>query len=207
MTETTPLLPVSKTMAVADIKPYWRNPRRIPEEAVAAVAKSIADYGYQQPIIVDADDVVIVGHTRLQALKRLGITEVPVYVSMLPPDKAKEYRLIDNRTSEMSSWDHTALVMELREWEQSLLTAYFPEIDLEIDQINGALGSVTQSEVDDATKKVLAVHNPGPMMTTQIVCPACFHTFEVRTDSLPGLSRLDLDELVARAETGDGEVE
>jgi site-specific DNA-methyltransferase (adenine-specific) len=205
MTEpTTAALPVTTTLPIEEIKPYWRNPRRIPPEAVAAVAKSIEDYGYQQPIVVDLENVVIVGHTRLAALKSLGFTHVPVYVSDLPEDKAREYRLVDNRTSEMSSWDHTALVMELREWEQGLLSAYFPDIDLEIDQINSAM-DVTQKDVDDATAKMLEVHGTGKVMTTQVVCPACFHTFEVRTDSLPGLSHQDMAELEALSEHGASE--
>src|SRR5690348_363088 len=102
-------LPKTRTLKVADIKPYFRNPRRITEEAVNAVAESIQRYGYVQPITVDSDNVIIVGHTRHRALQKLGVKQVQVYVSDLSEEKAKEYRLIDNRTSEMTTWDHEAL--------------------------------------------------------------------------------------------------
>jgi len=184
---------------VSDIKPYWRNPRRIPAEAVEAVATSIKEYGYQQPIVVDKDMVVIVGHTRLQALKKLGVTEVPVYVSDLPEAKAKEYRLIDNRTGEMTTWDHSALVLELREFETTLLESFFPDIDLEIGQVNDAV-TVTNSDVAKAEEAIKQVKEAETIMTTEVVCPSCFHSFKVRTDSLPGLTRSDLNEMKAGGE-------
>lgn len=188
-------LPDVTMMAVADIRPYWRNPRRIPDEAVAAVAESIQRYGYQQPIVVDPDGVIIVGHTRHAALKKLGVEKVPVYVAHLSEEKAKEYRLVDNRTGEMSGWDHGALVSELREWEASLLETFFPDVDLEVDAINAAVSDVTADDVDRAAEQVVKVKDPGKVLTTEVVCPACFHTFTVRTDSLPGLSRVDLEAL------------
>lgn len=187
-------LPVTKSMRVSDIKPYFRNPRRIPQQAVDALATSIERYGYQQPIVVDEEGVVIVGHTRLQALKKLGIEEVPVYVSDLPEAKAKEYRLVDNRTGEMTSWDHMALVLELREFETQLLEQYFPDVDLEIGQINGAL-STTKGDMEKAEKSIQRVKEADAMLTTEVVCPSCFHSFKVKTASLPGLTRRDLQEM------------
>lgn len=185
-------LPETTTVPVADIKPYWRNPRRIPAEAVEAVAKSIEAYGYQQPIVVDKDMVVIVGHTRLQALKKLGVTEIPIYISDLSEAKAKEYRLIDNRTGEMTSWDHSALVLELREFEVDLLESFFPDIDLEVGQIKDAM-DVTNDDVAKAEQSIRKVKEAESILTTEVVCPSCFHSFPVRTDSLPGLSRNDLN--------------
>ena len=182
------------TLSLDDIKPYWRNPRRITEEAIASVAESIKRYGYQQPIVVDKDHVIVVGHTRHQALQRLGYTEVPVYVTQMNEKQVKEYRLIDNRTGEMTSWDYGALVLELREFEVDLLGQFFPDVDLEIGQVTGA---VTQQNVDDAIANVAKVTeaNPATVHTTTVVCPSCFHEFEVRTKSLPGLSSADIDEL------------
>lgn len=181
-------------LPIEDIKPYWRNPRRIPEEAVAAVQASIERYGYQQPIVVDDENVVIVGHTRLQALKRLGWAKVPVLRANLSQEKAKEYRLVDNKTSELTSWDFDALVMELREFDATLLESFFPDVDLEVGTINQA---VTEQNIRDASAKVktVAAANPSNVHTTKVECPACFHTFEVRTRSLPGLTTQDLDKL------------
>lgn len=195
-------LPPTEVVPIDKIKPYFQNPRRIPQQAVDAVADSIKRYGYVQPITVDKDYVIIVGHTRHQAMLQLGVTEVAVYVSSLPEQKAREYRLVDNRTSEMTSWDHDLLVMEIREWETSLLEQFFPDVDLEVGMLEDAM---TQEKIDAAATKVTSVTgaNPSNVHTTQVVCPACFHTFDVRTRSLPGLTSDDLDELAH----GDGAAE
>ena len=95
------------------VTPYAGNPRRIPAAAVSAVAESIRRYGFRQPIVVDAEGVVIVGHTRLQAATQLGLTTVPVHVADLTPEQAAAYRLGDNRTGELAAWDDQALAAEL----------------------------------------------------------------------------------------------
>lgn len=100
---------------LSHIQPYWRNPRRIPESSIEAVIDSIQKYGYQQPIVVDEKNVIIVGHTRYAALQRLGVERVPVIESHLPPKLAKEYRIMDNRAGEDSAWDFPTLLLELRE--------------------------------------------------------------------------------------------
>lgn len=189
-------LPETRTLALSEIKPYFKNPRRIPEEAIEAVRQSIQDYGYVQPIVVDQENVIVVGHTRYKALQRLGVTEIQVYVTDLPEDKVREYRLADNRTGEMTTWDHGALVLELREFEQGLVERYFPDFDLEIAQVASAT-DVTKSDIDQATKKVLEVREPPPLATVVVVCPSCFHEFKVRADSLPGLSKGDVQEMKA----------
>jgi hypothetical protein len=196
-------VPEMQLMAVESIKPYWRNPRRITQDAVDKVAESIRQYGYVQPIVVDRDHVVIVGHTRLRAVVQLGWTEVGVYVTDLDEAKAKEYRLVDNRTSELSGWDHELLVNELREFPGELLDGFFPNVDLEIGQLEGR-PEVTEQQLRNASDKVTRVKEADATAThtTGIVCPGCFHTFQVRTRSLPGLTQEDLDGLASGAAEG-----
>lgn len=80
------------------IQPYENNPRRN-ELAVEPVAESIAEFGWQQPIVVDADGVIIAGHTRWKAARRLGLETAPVIVaSELSPEQVKAYRLADNKS-------------------------------------------------------------------------------------------------------------
>lgn len=105
---------IIQTAPIDKIKPYANNPRHN-ETAVDAVAASLEQFGWQQPIVVDKKGVVIVGHTRLLAAKKLGMTEVPIKVADLPPDKAKAYRLADNRVGEIATWDEGKLGQELRE--------------------------------------------------------------------------------------------
>lgn len=95
------------------VVPYKRNPRRN-EDAVAKVALSIKEFGFKQPIVVDKDSVIIVGHTRLLAALRLGMKEVPVLVAAdLTPAQVKAYRLADNRVHEEAEWDEELLALEL----------------------------------------------------------------------------------------------
>lgn len=93
--------------------PYEKNPRK--NQAVDKVAQSIKDFGFQQPIVVDKNMVVIVGHTRLMGAKQLGHTHVPVVQADLDEAKAKAYRIADNRVNEDSGWDNDLLQAELNE--------------------------------------------------------------------------------------------
>lgn len=95
---------------------YARNPRKIPQKAVDKVAASIQEFGFRQPIVVDKDGVIVVGHTRLQAAQKLGMAKVPVHVAAeLTPAQAKAYRLADNRDGQESTWDDDLLGLELGE--------------------------------------------------------------------------------------------
>src|ERR1017187_4265617 len=94
---------------IETIRPYANNPRTN-DAAVDAVAASIKEFGFRQPIVVDEDGVIIVGHTRYKAALKLGLTEVPVHVAVgLSPAQAKAYRLADNQTASLSSWDDDKL--------------------------------------------------------------------------------------------------
>lgn len=100
-------------MKIGDVTPYENNPRNN-DAAVNAVAESIRQFGFRQPIVVDANHVIIVGHTRLKAAQKLGLKEVPVLVADdLGEEQAKAYRLADNKTNELSSWNNDLLQQEL----------------------------------------------------------------------------------------------
>ena len=98
---------------VKDIIPYQNNPRNN-GEAIDKVAASIKEFGFQQPIVVDRNNVVIVGHTRLAAAKQLKLISVPVVVAdQLDAEQVKAYRLADNKVAEFSEWDDDKLIEEL----------------------------------------------------------------------------------------------
>ena len=93
--------------------PYARNPRKN-DNAITKVASSIKEFGFKQPIVVDKDMVVIAGHTRLDAAKKLSLKEVPVLIANdLTPAQIKAYRIADNKVSEYSEWDYELLKLEL----------------------------------------------------------------------------------------------
>src|SRR6185369_6759306 len=95
--------------SIESIRPYENNPR-INDAAVDAVAASIREYSFRQPIVVDEAGVIIVGHTRFKAAVKLGYTEVPVHVAVgLSPAQARAYRIADNQTATLSAWDEGKL--------------------------------------------------------------------------------------------------
>lgn len=103
-----------QVVPVSSIKPYRGNPRNIPAKAVQQCAESIKTFGWQQPIVVDSDMVIIAGHTRLQAAKHLKLAKVPVVVAEgLTPDKVRAFRIADNRTHDYATWDFPQLIIEL----------------------------------------------------------------------------------------------
>ena len=92
------------------IKPYPNNPR-INKEAVAAVAASIREFGFRQPLVVDEQGTIIVGHTRYYAACQLGLKTVPVHVAVgMTAVQAKAYRIADNQTATLSDWDYEVAV-------------------------------------------------------------------------------------------------
>jgi len=96
--------------------PYPKNARVIPESAVDLVAKSLREFGWRQPIVVDEQGVIVVGHTRLKAAVKLGLKSVPVHVMRgVPQDKVDAYRLMDNRANQETMWDNDVLAEELSE--------------------------------------------------------------------------------------------
>jgi DNA modification methylase len=97
------------------VRPYDKNPR-LNDDAVDAVARSIQEFGFRQPIVVDDEGVIIIGHTRLKGAKTLGLTEVPVHVARgLSPEKIKALRIADNKTAEIAEWNLELLPIELAE--------------------------------------------------------------------------------------------
>ncbi len=103
---------------LAEIKPYEKNPRDN-DGAVEAVARSIREFGFRQPIVVDAGGVIVVGHTRWKAAQKLGLEKVPVHEALeLTPEQAKAYRIADNATADLAEWNLELLPGELAELQR-----------------------------------------------------------------------------------------
>ena len=98
-----------------DIKPYEKNPRKN-DSAVDSVANSIKEFGFKVPVVIDKDNVIVCGHTRYKAAKKIGLKAVPCVVADdLTEEQIKAYRLADNKVSEKSEWDFDLLQEELSE--------------------------------------------------------------------------------------------
>lgn len=123
---------------IREITPYENNPRNN-DSAVDAVAASIREFGWQQPIVVDKDGVIIAGHTRYKAAKKLKLKEVPVVVAdNLTDEQVRAYRMADNKSGELADWDFAALEEEL---------AAISEIDM---SAFGFDARISQEDFDDS---------------------------------------------------------
>jgi len=101
-------------MDINEIKPYKDNPREISQEAVKKVKNSISEFGNNQPIVIDQNNVIVVGHTRWKALKQLNKTKAFVIKKEFDKNKAVAYRIMDNRSGAESKWDKQLLMSELQ---------------------------------------------------------------------------------------------
>lgn len=120
---------------VDELIPYVNNPR-INDHAVDTVASSIKNFGFKVPIIIDAKNEIVAGHTRLKAAKKLGMKEVPAIVADdLTDEQIKAYRLVDNKTGEFADWDFDVLTAELdgitMDMEDFGFGEQLPDIDID----------------------------------------------------------------------------
>lgn len=119
-------------MNVEELIPYENNPRKN-DDAVEKVALSISAFGFKVPIVIDSNNVIVTGHTRLRAAKKLGITTVPcIKADDLTDEQIKAFRLADNKVAEFSQWDEEKLLKELDELgtiDMSLYGFDFPDDD------------------------------------------------------------------------------
>lgn len=148
------------TLPLDKIKPYERNPRKN-DEAVEAVMESIKQCTYVSPIIVDEDNVILAGHTRYKALKKLGKTEAEVIVkSGLSDEQKRKYRLLDNKTNELAEWDFDMLTEELE--------------DLDFEGFDFGFSVLENDSVE------LAEYNRSEIATSKTVnCPKCGFEFSI----------------------------
>ncbi len=100
-------------MEITKIIPYINNPRK--NLNIDKVASSIKEFGFQQPIVIDEENIIIVGHTRFEAAKKLGLEKVPVTIAKLSKNQAKAYRIADNRLNQDASWDTKLLNLEFND--------------------------------------------------------------------------------------------
>lgn len=146
---------------IDSIKPYENNPRHN-EEAIPYVMNSIKEFGFKNPIIIDKNNVIIAGHTRLESAKRLGMKEVPIiHADDLTEEQVKAFRLADNKVSEKAEWNFELLDEELEDLDINMEDFGFDKVQ-EID-INSFFEESEQKEKEPK----------------KIQCPHCGEYFEV----------------------------
>ena len=151
---------------LSDIRPYYANPR-INDQAVDAVARSIREFGFRQPLVVDGDGVIIVGHTRYKAALKLGLQVVPVHVAVgLTPAQIKAYRIADNQTASLSQWNPELLPVELAELQQMdfdlALTGFSADDLVRLMEPGGSAGLTDPDAIPEPPEK--AITQPGDLI-------------------------------------------
>lgn len=173
-----------KKIPITKIKPYWRNPRKN-DGAVASVRLSIENYGFNVPLVVDPNFVIIAGHTRYKAALQLEFDELPCVVLDIDERKAKEYRIADNKTSELASWDYENLMPELRELDIDIMQPFFSDLDLSgmLNPVQMNFEPVTDEEIEEHTAMADERFNEASQTVSnsmvEVTCPDCGHDFFV----------------------------
>ena len=150
---------------LSSLQEYENNPR-YNDGAVDAVAASIREFGFKVPVIVDGDNVIVAGHTRVKAARKLGMSAVPCIIADdLTPEQIKAFRLADNKTAELAGWDFTKLEEELSGISEQFDITEFgfagKEEDIDIDSFFEEAGEKKEKE------------------PKKIQCPHCGEWFEV----------------------------
>lgn len=153
-----------KYIPIDDIKPYKNNPR-LNEDAIPYVMNSIKEFGFKNPIILDKNNVIVAGHTRLESAKKLDMKEVPViYADDLTEEQIKAFRLADNKVAEKSMWDYTKLDEEL----DSILDIDMSMFDFE---------NIEETNLDDFFEENIKEEEKEEIKT--IICPHCGERIEI----------------------------
>lgn len=158
-------------LGIDEVTPYDFNPRHN-EKAIAAVASSIRQFGFLVPCVVDADNILVCGHTRHAAARLIGMQDIPcLRASYLSPEQINAFRLIDNKVAELAEWDHEMLAGEIGKLQGlGLDFTHFGWRQEEIDCLSEVVSAdcLTQSILPDEETQRMAAQRRAPV-TTRIV--------------------------------------
>lgn len=184
---------------IEDLVPYENNPRNN-DDAVALVAESIKQFGFKVPIVIDSNNVIITGHTRLLAAKQLGLKTAPCIVADdLTPEQVKAFRIADNKVGEQADWNFDKLKTEINDLGNFDWTDFgFSEFELDVlndrlfDEIDAQLKEVeTQTTPtisrDEPKKSTAEKVKEEQHKFGRIQCPCCGEFFDYQ----PGMIRGD----------------
>ncbi len=178
---------------IEKLKPYWRNPRHN-EDTVQAIKVSIERYGYNLPIVVDKNNVIIAGHARYKALNELGVKKVKCIVTDMDESEAREYRIADNKIAELSSWDNDSLKAEMRLIDEADVMKRLGFGEQEMDRLLTEIAAKDAEikyddekiqEVERNLERKFAERNEQVMEDyIEITCPFCGESFAISRKAL-----------------------
>lgn len=147
-----------KNVKISKLKGYHQNNKRHPQEQIDELKKSLTAYGFIQPIVVDKENVVIIGHGRLEAAKQLAYTEVPtVQLDNLTEEQTRRLRLLDNRLSDLAEYDIDNIMFELDDLDDPELNALFKDLIPDEELPEEEEGSGNHEEKPEKTLEDLVI--------------------------------------------------
>lgn len=147
---------------VRELQPYKNNSRRHSAKQIRQIATSIQRFGFNNPLLIDADNVLIAGHGRLEAAIQLGMEQVPVVrLGHLSPAERRAYRIADNRLAELASWDPELLRLEVQQILEADVDFEVTDLGFETAEIDILLGGTGSDETDPADNIIPKVEGPA----------------------------------------------
>ena len=169
-----------KDININDLKEYENNPRHN-EAAIDKVVESIKEFGFKVPIIIDQNNVIVTGHTRIKAARKLGLKKVPCIIADdLSPEQIKAFRLADNKVSEYATWDEDKLyteLMELKVINFDIESFGFETKDIDTSNIN--VDEVIEKFESEKSNKVIEEPQTFNKLTDEFIAPP-FSIFDTR---------------------------
>lgn len=162
------------------ITPYANNPR-INDAAVEVLVKMIPEVGFNVPLVVDKNYVIVKGHARYKAAQRLGLKELPCIVVDGTAEQIAQDRILDNKLSELSKWDEDALRVELREINYNIPEIGFTIANKEIKPLN-----VDEKDIAKAQDRLIENREirAEKKQLQEVICPECGTVFYVNLDEI-----------------------
>ena len=184
---------------IVEIKPYINNSRIHSDEQIEKISKSIQEFGFNNPVLIDEDGTVIAGHGRVLAAKKIGLFEIPTITLIgLTDDQRKAYLIADNRLAELGEWDHNLLLEELEKLGDFSLD--FDSLGLDDGFINSLSNyhqfepnfdpsaekeDVTDSQLEKKKKKMgEAYQEKSEQNLVLVICPHCAEEFNIDPEAL-----------------------
>lgn len=158
-----------------DLREYENNPRNN-DGAVQAVADSIKQFGFKVPIVIDSDNIIVAGHTRLKAARLLGLETVPCIIAAdLTPEQVKAFRLADNKTGELAEWDLPALEIELAELSEMSLDFDMSDFGFDLSENEEPQEIVEDDvpEVDEENEPICKLGDIWQLGKHRLLCGDC----------------------------------
>lgn len=157
-------------LAIEMIKPYQKNPRVHSEKQIEKIKKSILQFGFTAPILVDEDNNIVAGHARYEAMKQLNAVQIPtILLENLTPEQIKAYRIADNRLAEDAQWDSGILKIEFKELLE--LDSDITDTGFEIPEIDSLTIEIIDDEnKEDEEKEVSSLLDSIPQRVKKMIC-------------------------------------